>query len=136
MTRKQNRKVGNKKRFTGSDTRPQSKKMVMVQLLQRPAGVTMEELMAASGWQAHSVRGFLSAGLRRRMGLQVNSSKRDDGPRVYRIRRCKRLGSTAPTMPRRGEIRLPCFMPVTQKPLVSIFFYSQALAQLNKLRLF
>jgi len=57
----------------------------MLGLLRQRTGVTLEELMQASGWQAHSVRGFLSAAVGKRMGLKVNSSKRLDGQRIYRI---------------------------------------------------
>ncbi len=63
-----------------------SKKAEILHLLQRPSGVTLRQLMAATGWRAHSVRGFLSAGVGKRMGLQVASSKREDGERVYQIR--------------------------------------------------
>jgi hypothetical protein len=45
----------------------------------------MAELMEATGWKGHSVRGFISAGLGKRMGLTVESSRRDDGARVYKI---------------------------------------------------
>jgi hypothetical protein len=62
-----------------------SKKAKVIQMLQRPDAATLEGLMKATGWQAHSVRGFLSAAVSKKMGLQVNSTKRDDGQRVYRI---------------------------------------------------
>jgi hypothetical protein len=54
-------------------------------MLQRPEGATLEGLMKATGWQAHSVRGFLSATVGKQMELKVDSSKRDDGQRLYRI---------------------------------------------------
>jgi hypothetical protein len=53
--------------------------------LRSPSGATLKELMKLTGWQSHSVRGFLSAQVTKRMGLRVKSSKRD-GERVYRIR--------------------------------------------------
>ena len=62
-----------------------SKTEMVIALLRRPLGATLAELMAATGWQAHSVRGFLSAQLTKRKRLRVKSSKRD-GERVYRIR--------------------------------------------------
>jgi len=65
--------------------RVESKTAVIIRLLQRRIGVTLKDLMAATGWQAHSMRGFISAG-RKRMGLRVESSKRRDGQRVYQIR--------------------------------------------------
>ncbi len=65
--------------------RVESKTAVIIRLLQRRTGVTLKVLMAATGWQAHSMRGFISAS-RKRMGLRVKSSKRRDGQRVYQIR--------------------------------------------------
>ena len=62
-----------------------SKTAEIVSLLKRSTGVTLQELMTATGWQAHSVRGFLSAAVGKKMGLELNSSKREDGQRVYRV---------------------------------------------------
>ena len=63
-----------------------SKKAAVLVLLRKPKGVTLPQLMKATGWQAHSVRGFLSGSLRKRMGLAVKSSKNPEGQRVYRIK--------------------------------------------------
>ncbi len=65
--------------------RPGSKTAKILDLLKRPDGVTLKELMKATGWQAHSVRGFLSGAIGRKMGIRVESSKRPDGDRSYRI---------------------------------------------------
>jgi len=54
-------------------------------LLRRPGGVTAKELMKATGWQPHSVRGFLSGTVGKKMGLTVESAKREDGERVYSL---------------------------------------------------
>lgn len=54
-------------------------------LLKRPEGVTLQELMKATGWQAHSVRGFLSGTLGKKMGTPVESFKNTDGERAYRL---------------------------------------------------
>jgi hypothetical protein len=62
-----------------------SKKADVVTLLRREGGATLKELMSATGWQAHSVRGFLSATLGKKMGLAIHSTKREDGERVYSI---------------------------------------------------
>ena len=62
-----------------------SKKAEILTLLRRKGGATLQELMSATDWQAHSVRGFLSGTLRKKMGLPVESTKRDDGQRVYSI---------------------------------------------------
>jgi len=41
--------------------------------------------MKATNWQAHSVRGFLSGTLGKKMGLKIESSKTNDGERVYSL---------------------------------------------------
>jgi uncharacterized protein DUF3489 len=63
-----------------------TKSDLVIGLLKRPSGATLKEIMASTGWQAHSVRGFISAQLSKRLGFQVLSSKRQ-GERVYRIRK-------------------------------------------------
>jgi hypothetical protein len=62
-----------------------SKKAEIIALLQKPKGATLAELMQATGWQAHSVRGFISGTLGKKEGLKVESAKREDGARVYSI---------------------------------------------------
>jgi hypothetical protein len=54
-------------------------------LLKRPGGASLQQLGKATGWQAHSVRGFLSGTLKKKMGLRVTSTKLQDGERTYRI---------------------------------------------------
>jgi len=60
-----------------------SKKAQVIELLRRPEGATLQALMEATGWQAHSVRGFLSGTLAKKMGHKVTRLKRDDGVSVY-----------------------------------------------------
>lgn len=67
-----------------SKTTP-SKQSVLLQLLSQAGGVTLEELMAGSQWQAHSVRGFISGTVKRKLGLEVLSSKDDTGVRRYAL---------------------------------------------------
>jgi len=57
----------------------------IIALLKRPSGATLKSIMAVTGWQAHSVRGFISGQLRKRMCLDVRSFERD-GERVYSMR--------------------------------------------------
>jgi uncharacterized protein DUF3489 len=57
----------------------------ILDLLKRAAGVTLKELMKATSWQAHSVRGFLSGTIGKKMGIRVESSKQPDGDRSYHI---------------------------------------------------
>jgi hypothetical protein len=66
-------------------TSGESKTDRVLAALRSPSGATLKELMNVTGWQSHSVRGFLSAQVTKRMGLRVKSSKRD-GERVYRLR--------------------------------------------------
>ena len=57
----------------------------IIALLKQPSGATLKALMAATGWQSHSVRGFVSGHLGKKMGLKVKSFERD-GERVYALR--------------------------------------------------
>jgi Protein of unknown function (DUF3489) len=61
------------------------KKAIVQDLVSRPEGATLSELMLATGWQAHSMRGFLSGTLKKKMGLPIHSAKSSDGARTYRI---------------------------------------------------
>jgi hypothetical protein len=72
------------KRAKGSQRRAFSKQMRVVGLLSRPHGVTIAAIMRSTGWQQHSVRGFLAGVVRKKLGLKLTSEK-GDGPRVYRI---------------------------------------------------
>jgi uncharacterized protein DUF3489 len=74
-----------RKKEKTTSARDGSKKANVLALLRRGEGATLQDLMAATGWQAHSVRGFLSGALGKKMGLAVESAKRDDGARVYSI---------------------------------------------------
>ena len=69
----------------GHGPREGSKNAKILELLRQPNGTTLQDLTAATGWQAHSVRGFLSAVVGKKLGLKLESSKREDGNRVYQI---------------------------------------------------
>ena len=62
-----------------------TKSEAVLALLRQPGGATLKALMTATGWQAHSVRGFISGQLTKKLRLRVKSVKRD-GERVYSIR--------------------------------------------------
>jgi hypothetical protein len=72
------------KKATGS--RDGSKAATILDLLKRNNGVTLKELLKATGWQAHSVRGFLSGTVGKKMGLAVTSTKDKDGERTYSVK--------------------------------------------------
>ena len=64
------------------DTR--SKQSRVIAMLQSPTGATIAAMMTATGWQQHSVRGFLAGVVRKRLKLKL-ASKTVDGNRVYQI---------------------------------------------------
>ena len=72
------------KKATG--VRQGSKTAKVLDLLKRSGGATLKELMKATGWQAHSVRGFLSGALGKKMGLTVASTKAEGGERRYSVK--------------------------------------------------
>ena len=57
----------------------------IMELLKRKDGATLAEITKATDWQAHSVRGFISGALRKKMGLTVTSTKGENGERSYSI---------------------------------------------------
>ena len=59
------------------------KKAKVLELVRQPGGATLKQIMAATEWQAHSVRGFISGSLTKKMGLKIESIKREDGERAY-----------------------------------------------------
>jgi hypothetical protein len=72
------------KKATGA--REGSKTNQILELLERPGGVTAKELMKTTGWQPHSVRGFLSGTVGKKMGMTVTSTKGVDGERSYSVK--------------------------------------------------
>ena len=83
------RKAKATKRATAKDAPPTardgSKKATVLDMLRRADGATLADIMGVTDWQAHSVRGFISGSLGKKMGLTVESFKRPDGVRAYRI---------------------------------------------------
>ena len=76
-------------------TRADSKQALVIGLLQRPEGATIAQIMQATGWQQHTVRGTLAGTLKKRLGLTITSTKEAGGQRVYRIESATSVTETA-----------------------------------------
>lgn len=66
-------------------TRENSKQATVIQMLQRPEGATINQICAATGWQAHTVRGTFAGAFKKKLGLNLTSDKAEGGERTYRI---------------------------------------------------
>ena len=62
-----------------------TKQALVVEMLRRSEGATVDQIMEATGWQRHTVRGAFAGALKKKLGLAVTSEKVEDGARVYRV---------------------------------------------------
>jgi len=83
--RKRRTRKGAVRNGTKPATRKPTKQQTCLDLLGRREGATIEDLQQATGWQKHSVRGFLAGAVRKKFGLTLISEKPDAGSRRYRI---------------------------------------------------
>jgi len=61
-----------------------TKQAVLIDMLKRDEGATIDQIVEATGWQRHTVRGAISGALKKKLGLTVTSEK-VEGTRIYRI---------------------------------------------------
>ena len=81
---KAQKRVGTRSRSATAKHQTITKSAKIIGLLRGRTGATIEELASETGWQQHSVRGFLSGTLKKKRGLDVTSES-VDGVRRYRI---------------------------------------------------
>ena len=77
--------IGDLQLLDGIPVRPGTKLAALVIALRRPQGATSLQLMLATGWQPHTVRGAISGMLRKKLGLNVVLAHNDTGERVYKV---------------------------------------------------
>lgn len=68
-----------------SAPRQDSKQAQVIEMLKRPQGASIKQVMQATEWQQHTVRGFFAGALKKKLGLPITSDKADGAERVYRI---------------------------------------------------
>ncbi len=74
-----------KGRMSPAAVRPGTKQALLIDLLKRKKGATIEKIVEATGWQPHSVRGAISGTLKKKLGLTIVSEPVQKRGRVYRI---------------------------------------------------
>lgn len=77
------RKASTKNKTPG--TRADSKQAKLIEMLKRPDGATIDEIVKKFEWQPHTVRGAIAGALKKKLGLDVQSEKIEGRGRVYRI---------------------------------------------------
>ena len=68
-------------------TREHSKQATLIQMLQRSEGATLNQMVIATAWLPHTVRGAMTGALKKKLGLEITSTKVEGVGRVYRINR-------------------------------------------------
>ena len=69
----------------GRKPRTGTKQAQLIAMLKAPEGASVDEIVTAFGWQAHTVRGAIAGALKKKLGLQVGSEAIEERGRVYRI---------------------------------------------------
>jgi len=85
MAQRKRKAGGRKTPATPKPVRPDTKQALLIDLLKRKRGATIDEIVKATGWQPHSVRGAISGTIKKKLGLTVISEPAEKRGRVYRI---------------------------------------------------
>ena len=70
---------------TQAKQREGTKQSTLIELLNRPEGASLAEMVQATGWQQHTIRGAIAGSLKKKLGLNIVSEKTDGQERKYRI---------------------------------------------------
>jgi hypothetical protein len=91
-------------------TRDDTKQAQLIAMLRRKEGATIAQIVAATGWQPHTVRGAFAGALKKKLGLTVTSEKVEGGNRVYRLpaETKSEAGRRAPPTPTASPVRSTC----------------------------
>ena len=79
------KRKGGKAKAKPSSARANSKQAQLIEMLKRPDGATIEEIVKKFDWQTHTVRGAIAGALKKKLGLDVASEKDEKRGRIYRI---------------------------------------------------
>ena len=85
LTKREATQTIQKLEVTSPTIRPGTKLAAIIDAMRHPGGATIAQMMAGTGWQAHTVRGAISGMVKKRLGYEVVTEKGADGLRVYRI---------------------------------------------------
>jgi hypothetical protein len=77
--------AGNATAETKPQTREGTKQATLIAMLRRPEGADLDEIAEATSWQKHTIRGAISGALKKKLGLQVTSTRDHQGRRIYRL---------------------------------------------------
>ena len=66
-------------------TRDGTKQALVIEMLRRPEGATLAEIVEATSWASHTTRGFLAGAIKKKLGLTIESTKDDARGRIYRL---------------------------------------------------
>jgi hypothetical protein len=66
-------------------TREGTKQALVIEMLRRPKGASIAEIVEATSWASHTTRGFIAGALKKKLGMAIESTKDDERGRIYRL---------------------------------------------------